>query len=60
MATQSASEKEELERAILENGGSVVQNPGQTTYCVLADKISLKVDSRYAAGFDSVIEKFKR
>ncbi|XP_071488614.1 DNA ligase 4-like [Diadema antillarum] len=35
--------KQDLERRIVECGGEVVQNPGLDTYCVLADKVNLKV-----------------
>ncbi|XP_022104577.1 DNA ligase 4-like [Acanthaster planci] len=35
--------KTELEKKIVEYGGQVVQNPGYETFCVLADKVNLKV-----------------
>ena len=35
--------KQELEKKVVECGGIVVQNPGFDTYCVLADKVNLKV-----------------
>ena len=35
--------KAELERRLVEHGGQVAQNPGEETFCVLADKINLKV-----------------
>ncbi|PIK62711.1 putative DNA ligase 4 [Apostichopus japonicus] len=35
--------KPELEKIVIELGGQIVQNPGQETLCVLADKVSLKL-----------------
>ena len=39
----SSHPKAALETKIAEYGGDIVQNPGSETYCVLADKINLKV-----------------
>ena len=35
--------KSDLETVIVENGGKIVQNPTKDTFCVLADKISLRI-----------------
>lgn len=35
--------KPEIEKKVVELGGTVVQNPGPTTFCVLAEKIAIRV-----------------
>ncbi|XP_077997197.1 DNA ligase 4-like [Glandiceps talaboti] len=35
--------KPDIEKKIAEHGGEVVQNPGSDTYCVLAEKVAVKV-----------------
>ncbi|XP_025109281.1 DNA ligase 4-like isoform X2 [Pomacea canaliculata] len=35
--------KDELERKVAEMGGIFVQNPGKTTFCILAEKTNVKV-----------------
>ncbi|ESP05690.1 hypothetical protein LOTGIDRAFT_181463 [Lottia gigantea] len=37
--------KPELEKKIVEYGGTIVQNPGGETYCILADKIAVRVNN---------------
>ena len=46
--------KAELERKIVEYGGEIVQNPGYETFCVLADKVNLKVKNIVRYDFPSV------
>ena len=43
MNSPASHPKDQLEKKIVECGGLVVQNPGIDTYCVLADKVNLKV-----------------
>ncbi|KAJ8019961.1 DNA ligase 4 [Holothuria leucospilota] len=35
--------KPELEKIVIEMGGQIVQNPGQETLCVIADKVNLRL-----------------
>eukprot|EP00105_Crassostrea_gigas_P041960 XP_019926108.1 PREDICTED: DNA ligase 4-like isoform X2 [Crassostrea gigas] len=39
----SSLSKAAIEKKVAEYGGSVVQNPGSTTFCVLADKVVMRV-----------------
>ncbi|KAK2168896.1 hypothetical protein LSH36_13g04032 [Paralvinella palmiformis] len=39
----STQSKSDLEKKIVEFGGSIIQNPRDSTFCVLANKISIKV-----------------
>lgn len=48
--------KQELEKKIVECGGAVVQNPGLETYCVLADKVNLKVKNIMSAKIYDVVK----
>lgn len=34
--------KQQLELVVAEHGGTIVQNPGETTFCVVADKVNFK------------------
>ncbi|XP_070569622.1 DNA ligase 4-like [Ptychodera flava] len=37
--------KSTLEKKIVEHGGEIVQNPGSETYCVLADRVAVRVQN---------------
>lgn len=39
----SSLTKPDAEKKIIEFGGTIVQNPGSSTFCVLADKVALRV-----------------
>ncbi|XP_076100664.1 DNA ligase 4-like isoform X2 [Mytilus galloprovincialis] len=39
----SSFSKPEAEKKIIEYGGTIVQNPGSSTFCVLAEKVALRV-----------------
>ncbi|XP_069127951.1 DNA ligase 4-like [Argopecten irradians] len=41
----SAFPKHAIETKIVELGGRIVQNPGPTTFCVLADKVAVRVNN---------------
>jgi DNA ligase-4 len=47
--------KSDVEKKIVEFGGAVVQNPGAETYCIVADKTSLKVRNVIARGSYDVV-----
>lgn len=37
--------KQDIEVVVIEHGGSIVQNPGQETFCVIAEKLNFRVRS---------------
>ncbi|KAK2178306.1 hypothetical protein NP493_548g00024 [Ridgeia piscesae] len=47
--------KAALEKLVAELGGSFVQNPGEETFCVLADKVNLKVRNIMKKGVYDVV-----
>ncbi|ELU10753.1 hypothetical protein CAPTEDRAFT_17890 [Capitella teleta] len=47
--------KSDLETKILECGGSIAQNPGSDTYCVIADKVQIKVNNLIRKGSHDIV-----
>ncbi|XP_006814572.1 DNA ligase 4-like, partial [Saccoglossus kowalevskii] len=47
--------KTDVEKKIVEHGGSIVQNPGPETYCVLADKITTRVRNIFSRDIYDVV-----
>ncbi|XP_041473446.1 DNA ligase 4-like isoform X2 [Lytechinus variegatus] len=56
MNSPASHPKHELEKKVVECGGVVVQNPGIDTYCVLADKVNLKVKNIFSAKIYDVVK----
>lgn len=48
--------KEALEKAIAALGGTLVQNAGKSTYCVVADHLNLKVNNYVSSGKYDVVK----
>ncbi|TGZ61632.1 hypothetical protein CRM22_007879 [Opisthorchis felineus] len=48
-AEMSSADKEELEQQIKAAGGTVVQNPRSSTFCIIADKLTAKTRNILAA-----------
>ena len=52
----SSHPKAELEKIIVEHGGSVVQHPSGETLCVLAEKVAIKVRNLINKGIYNVVK----
>ncbi|XP_059173254.1 DNA ligase 4-like [Physella acuta] len=48
--------KQELEKKIVELGGDVVQNPDTTTFCVIAEKVAIKVKNLIKKGKYDIVK----
>lgn len=48
--------KSSIEEKILEFGGSIVQNPGENTFCVVAEKMLIKVRNIVSKGVYDVVK----
>jgi DNA ligase-4 len=48
--------KSDLEKSIVEHGGSFVQSPGQETFCVVAARVTARVKNIISAGVYDVVK----
>ncbi|CAH1773972.1 unnamed protein product [Owenia fusiformis] len=48
--------KQSLEKKIVEYGGTIVQNPSSDTYCVLAEKVALKVKNLISRNIYDIVK----
>jgi DNA ligase-4 len=48
--------KEFMERKITEHGGSLVQNPGSDTFCVLVNKLTVRANNIISTGLYDVVK----
>ncbi|XP_033127857.1 DNA ligase 4-like isoform X2 [Anneissia japonica] len=48
--------KVELEKKVVEHGGKITQNPSVDTYCVIAEKINVKVQNVISSGEQDVVQ----
>jgi DNA ligase-4 len=48
--------KEDMERKIVEHGGSLVQNPGRETYCVLVSRVIVRASNIISTGLHDVVK----
>ncbi|XP_071941905.1 DNA ligase 4-like [Antedon mediterranea] len=47
--------KTELEKKVVEHGGTITQNPSVDTYCVVAEKVNVKVQNVISSGEHDVV-----
>lgn len=52
----AAHPKSDLEKKVVEFGGTIVQNPGDETYCVIAEKVAIKVKNIISKGNYDVVK----
>ena len=47
--------RQNVEREVVEHGGSVVQNPGRDTFCVITDRVNVRVRNVIKGGKSDVV-----